>query len=151
MSDYRSKLNTNTMTCTVVKKRKPRPWTAKAVGRVYCEAKLSGVSESDIREEMKRCGGESECDCETLKQTIEQQRDILTVVEAFVALLAGLKVTVAIARRLKLAADEAKEVELTEAAARDVEKIKKLIRLSEEKLAIIEERAFKQETVNIKP
>ena len=100
---------------------------------------------------MKNCGGESECDCERLQAVIDQQRDILRVVEAFLALLVGLKVTVAIAKRARLAKEEAKEVELSEAAARDVERLKKLIRLSDEQLAVTAERSFKGNPVNIKP
>lgn len=151
MSEYRSRLNTEDMTCKVVKKRKPRGWTASAVGRVYCEAILSGVDPSEIRDELKKCAADSECDCEDLKKTIEQQRDILQVVEAFVGLLVGLKLTIAVAKRARLAREEKEAIELSEAAAKDVEKLKKLIRLSDEQLAVIQERAFKNPEVIIKP
>lgn len=150
-TEYKSRLNRSTMTCSVVRKRRPRPWTAKAVGRVYCEAKLSGVSESEMRDAMKKCGGESECDCERLNEIITQQRDILAAVEIFLGLLAGLRVTIAVARRAKLAAEEAREVELSAAAERDVEKLKKLIRLGDDQLAVAQEASFKRATINITP
>jgi len=109
------------------------------------------VSQSEMREEMKKCGGESECDCELLRETIQQQLDVMTAIEIFLALLAGLRATVAVAKRAKdISLKEARDIELSEEAARDVEKIKKILFPAKEKIEVVSEVAFKQRPIVIK-
>jgi len=97
---------------------KARVYTAKDVGRIICYAIADGATIQEIRDAAEECMGEQEdCECDRLKQLIQNLNLLLEAVGLALSLLAGVKAlrTILVKGRKALeakgAAKEAKELD----------------------------------------